>query len=109
MSDEMFTYSASGYVYGTTWDGHKGAYTARNYSDYDHEDELKAAIKKDFESGALDSGFGFQHLDAANMTITIRDTIVVNGKLYHRNDEESYILGKDEDVEKLNDILLYAE
>ena len=109
MSDQTFTYSARGYVYGTTWDFSKGAYPAKDYNDYTDEDELKAAIKKDFESGALDSGFGFQHLDAADMTITIRDTIVVNGKLYHRYDRESYILGKDEDVEKLNDIVSNME
>lgn len=109
MSDQMFTYSARGYVFGTTWDYSEGAYPARDYNDYTDEDELKAAIKKDFESGALDSGFGFQHLDAAVMTITIRDTIVVNGKFYHLNDNESYILGNDEDVEKLNDILSNME
>lgn len=109
MSDQTFTYSASGYVYGTTWDCDEGAYEARDYNNYKDVDELKAVIKKDFESGALDSGFGFQYLVAANMIITIRETIIVNGKLYHRNDRESYILGEHKYIERLNNILSLKE
>lgn len=85
-------YQAFGNVIGLTWDFTEGAYEARRYTAKTRE-ELMQQIKKDFESGALDSGFGFQKLIGAEMQITKSSILRINGLYYEAEDDEIVELG----------------
>lgn len=63
---EIKKYRASGYVYGKYWGGGSGAYQAENYKN-DNIEELRKEINKDVETGAIDSGMGYQEVLGAIM------------------------------------------
>ncbi len=69
MKNIAIEYTAQGEVFGLTWDFAKGTYPAKKYRSRDKE-ELIAEIKRDFESGTLDSGFGFKDLLGYRMGLT---------------------------------------
>lgn len=103
--EETKFYKAKGYVLGKCWGDGTGMYPIRQYTN-DSLSELKAEIKKDFESGALDSGFGFEKLLAASIDVETISSIEVDGKVYHRSDyDESYNLGDNKYVYELYKIM----
>jgi len=103
--EETKFYRAKGYVLGECWGGGTGMYPARQYTG-DCLQELKEQIRNDFESGALDSGFGFENLLAASIDVETISSIEVDGKVYHRSDyDESYNLGDNKYVCELYKIM----
>lgn len=88
------TYSAKGIVYGKYWGGGSGWYAARTYRDYDSLAKLKTAIKKDYKSGRLDSGMGYESLLGALMIITIHKKMIADGTIWGRDEEIKFKLGK---------------
>ena len=72
-------YIAEGSVTGKLWDGGRGSYPARRLAD-DVLEDLIEEVQSQLESGELDSGFGFDHLISASITITKVTTLTVNGK-----------------------------
>lgn len=104
MTETKF-YNITGYVLGKCWGDGIGAYKSRQYTG-DCLQELKEQVNKDFKSGALDSGFGFEKLLAAIVDVETISSIEVDGKVYHRSDyDESFTLGDDKDVRKLSENL----
>lgn len=104
MTETKF-YNITGYVLGKCWGDGIGAYKSRQYTG-DCLQELKEQIKKDFKSGALDSGFGFEELLAASIDVETISSIEVDGKVYHRSDyDESYHLGDDKYVYELYEMM----
>lgn len=102
-------YRAEGYVYGRTWEFSKGLYKARIYHNYDKE-KLLEDVKNDFKSGALDSGYGFESLLGARMTIETVDIIKYNGKNYGSHEYETLVLGEyPNQIEELDDCELLEE
>lgn len=85
-------YQYTGVVFGTTWCGNTVGYAA---------DTLLAStvsagrdiLDKAYNSGGLDSGFGFQNLTGALITETCFTTVSVEGKDYVREDYETIIIG----------------
>lgn len=62
-------YKTHGTVTGRMITGGVYGYPARNYHN-DNLTLLKEELEKDFKSGALDSGWGFQYLTEAKLIIT---------------------------------------
>ena len=91
-------YQADGIITGRLWGGGLGFYYARKYTGFKSLDDLKENIKKDFESGAIDSGFGFEKIIGARMKIdkitikTIDDDDYVNVKheMFELGDMSAY-------------------
>ena len=75
---ERVHYTADGIVLGNTWGGGAGYYPARKYHAETFTD-LKNEIKEDFESGALDSGMGFESLVGAFMIVVKHTVIEIKG------------------------------
>lgn len=101
---EFKRYSSEGYVVGNAWGGGVMGYPARNYSSLTKE-ELISEINKDFESGALDSGFGFESLVAAKIGITEYRTIDSKEGSFTSLNQEFIYLGdsREEIVDFLDD------
>lgn len=72
-------YTGNGLVAGLMWGGGVGAYEARHYSSETLED-LREQIQKDFQSGALDSGAGFERLVAAQIVVIEELTLEIEGR-----------------------------
>lgn len=72
-------YTGNGTVAGKMWGGGVGAYPSKHYSS-DTIEDLREQITKDFESGALDSGFGFERLVAANIDVIEELTLEIEGR-----------------------------
>ena len=98
------SYIANGYVLGKCWGGGSGSYPARRYSNTDKE-ALVEEITKDFKSGALDSGFGFESLLAAEMEITTVSSVEIDGKEYTNESVENLTLGEDKYIEALDEMI----
>lgn len=103
--EENKKYSSFGYVLGLCWDNTIGAYESRRYYDTDLN-TLKEKIEKDFESGALDSGAGFQRLLAAMITVETISSITVEDKIYSRVDyNEHFNFGDEKYIKTLGEML----
>lgn len=74
-------FEAEGTVLGNLWGGGQGYYPARKYSNASLS-KMKTEIKKDFNSGALDSGMGFESPVGAIMTITKHTIKYIDGEEY---------------------------
>jgi hypothetical protein len=97
-------YTGNGTVAGKMWGGGVGAYPSKHYSS-DTIEGLREQITKDFESGALDSGFGFERLVAAKVDLIEEATIEVNGREFISNQiVETFELGDKEYVEFLDTV-----
>lgn len=95
-------FTARGVVLGKLWGGGAGYYPARKYRNASLS-KLKAEVSKDFKSGGLDSGMGFEKLMGAIMYITKHESKNINGKGWHNDDDlPEWFLGKlsDEQVEE---------
>jgi len=86
-------YKITGKVLGNCWGGGKVAYQSESYEGK-NLDELMKKINEDLESGALDSGMGYESLIGALMTVETIETITANGKKYHHSEYESEFIGK---------------
>lgn len=90
---ERVNYSADGIVLGNLWGGGKGYYPARKYY-AETFTKLKNEIKEDFESGALDSGMGYESLLGAMMVITKHIAIEIEGVCFGNESKRRMWLGK---------------
>lgn len=72
-------YTGNGLVAGLMWGGGVGAYEARHYSS-DTLENLKEQIQKDFQSGGLDGGAGFERLVAAHIVVIEELTLEIEGR-----------------------------
>ena len=97
---ESKVYSAHGGVLGTYWGGGTGGYPSEEYIGYTNKSKLMAKIRKDFKTGALDSGMGYQELIAAAVTITKTITIRYENELYNREECEVVFIGRPTEEEK---------
>lgn len=94
MAKINYTYEAKGYVFGNLWGGGKGYYPANTYSNSSLA-QLKKEIKKDFKSGALDSGMGYESLIGALMWIKTIATKKTGNTIWTNRDKvETFKLGK---------------
>ena len=90
---EKVFYTADGVVLGNYWGGGRGWYPAEKYIE-DTFTTLKGIIKKDFGSGALDSGMGYESLVGAMMVIVKHTTIEYKGKEFDNETRSVMWLGK---------------
>ena len=86
-------YQADGIITGHFWGGGIGFYYARKYTDFKSLDDLKETIKKDFKSGAIDSGFGFEKIIGARMKIDKINIRTIDGDDYVNVKHEIFELG----------------
>lgn len=86
------TYEATGLVYGNYWGGGAGAYSAHKYQNDDIE-KMRTQILKDIETGAIDSGMGYERVKGALMTIETIETIEIDGKSYSNSEHEQEFFG----------------
>jgi len=87
-------FEAEGYVLGNLWGGGQGYYPAKKYEG-NSLIKLKKDIRKDFKSGALDSGMGYKSLIGAIMYITVFETVKIKNKKYTNADKViKFKLGK---------------
>jgi hypothetical protein len=94
MKIHVAKFTAQGYLIGYLWGGGEGGYPTRHYKAETRE-KLEAQVKKDFKSGALDSGMGFDGLKCAILDVTRFEETEVDGKKFYRTgDEDPIILGK---------------
>ena len=91
MKDHI-SFRAEGWVLGDLWGGGKGYYPARKY--YNRKlPAMKKKIRKDFKSGALDSGMGYQRLTGALMFITRVTVKKIDGKEFKNEETTGFKLG----------------
>lgn len=103
MKNKKITYKAEGLVYGKYWGGGEGAYKAESYH-ADTLEKLTADIMKDIESGAIDSGMGYEKVLGAYMIIDTITDLDVDGKIFSNVETDGQFFG-DLD-EKQQDFLL---
>lgn len=99
-------YTGNGIIGGKLLGGSLGAIDARHYSS-DTLEDLKEQIKKDFQSGDLDSdcGLGFERLLAARIDLIEEATIEVNGRNFISEQfVETFELGKKKYLEWLKEL-----
>ena len=97
-------YTGNGTVAGQMWGGGVGAYPSKHYSS-DTIEDLREQINKDFQSGALDSGFGFERLVAAQIDIIEEITVEIDGRDFLSNKiVETFELGDQKYVDFLNTV-----
>lgn len=102
-------YLITGFVFGKGWDGGCGSYPTRKYTGHDLS-ELKTEIEKDFKSGGLDSGFGFERLLSARLFVYETSYIEHEGKIYeHEEMLDDLVLGEPKYVEKLDGTIMYSD
>lgn len=102
-------YEIRGYVLGKCWDGGCGSYPTRKYTGHDLS-ELKTEIEKDFKSGGLDSGMGFERLLSARMFVYETSYIKHEGKIYkHEESLDDFVLGEPKYAEKLDGTIMYSD
>lgn len=101
-------YIAKGLVYGKLWGGGTGAYPSEVVQAKTLK-TLEKKILKGIETGALDSGMGYEELIGAIMNITKITTIEQNGEEYHKKDNELKFYGTLSEKEKnfLTETFLY--
>lgn len=75
------TYRTYGTCLGKLWGGGEGAYPTHIYT-ADDLDTLIKTVKAEVESGAIDSGMGFEKIIGTVMTIETTTTIEVDGQEY---------------------------
>lgn len=104
--NEKVEYSVTkGAVVGNLWGGGRGYYPSRKYVNTDLE-ALKQEINKDFKSGAIDSGMGYEKVTGAIVYITKKTTKTMNGKPFVNEEVKTYKLGDiDEEDENLNEMI----
>jgi len=94
MAKIKYKYVASGYVLGKLWGGGSGYYPARKYEGSSLS-KIKTKIRKDFKSGGLDSGMGFESLTGALMNIQVISSRQIGKTIYKNNDRViKFKLGK---------------
>lgn len=103
MKNKKITYKADGIVYGKYWGGGEGAYKAERYH-ADTLERLTADIEKDIESGAIDSGMGYEKVLGALMYIDTITDVMIDGKVFSNVTTESHFFGNI--TEKQQDFLL---
>lgn len=89
---ERIYYTADGVVLGNFWGGGGGWYPARKYYGGIFT-PLKNEIKEDFESGALDSGMGYESLVGAFMVVVKHTIIEYKGKKFENETSSRMWLG----------------
>ncbi len=99
-------YVARGLVYGNYWGGGRGSYKSETIRAKTLKTLLKTA-KIMLESGALDSGMGYESLVGAIFNVEKIETIEKNGKKYQRSEHNIEIIGdlKEQEWEFLIDNL----
>ena len=93
MTKEKVHYNANGVVLGNLWVVEKAWYPARIYGGTNFT-LMYSEIKEDFESGALDSGMGFESLEGAMMVIVKLTVIEYKGKEFVNKSSRKMWFGK---------------
>lgn len=103
------TYRSAGLVYGNYWGGGSGAFASCKYQNDDIE-KMRTEIIKDIESGAIDSGMGYENVKGALMTIEKIETIEIDGKAYTNSEYEEEFFGdlSEKECEFLQNCLFIA-
>jgi len=83
-------FQSIGNVVGNLWGGGVGRYTAERLTNKDKA-LLIEDIGKKLVSGALDSGMGYESLVYADIVIIENQSITVDGKIFTREERESYV------------------
>lgn len=86
-------YIATGYVYGKYWGGGEGAYKSTKVEATTEEKLIEEATKM-LDSGALDSGMGYESLLGAVLNIEHIKYIEKDGDIYSNSDYFSTTIGK---------------
>ena len=81
MEQKNVKYIAKGLVYGLFWGGGEGAYHSKTIVSPSMSD-LTEQIMEGIEDGSLDEEMGYERLIGAFMRVTIKTTIVIDGKDY---------------------------
>jgi len=78
-------YQASGDCFGYLWGGGIGSYPARMFR-ADSMEALGAVIRAAIEDKSIDSGFGFERVFGAALTVEVKNCIVHDGFTYTRRE-----------------------
>jgi hypothetical protein len=107
--DKKVKYFSKGLVHGHYWGGGKGCYKAEKLT-ADTKEELISKATEMLESGALDSGMGYESLIGALLDITQVTTITVDGDLYHNEKSEMEFIGDltVEEIDFLTEVYLFS-
>ena len=97
---EDIRFEAVGLCVGNLWGGGIGAYPTERYSSEKIEN-LIDEITKDIESGAIDSGMGFESIKGALMQITTIRKIFIDGRKF-TSDEVEYSFFGNLDAEEMS-------
>ena len=87
------TYKSNGVVLGNYWGGGQGSYKATTLHSNISKEDLIEQNKKALDSGALDSGMGYESLIGALITIEIITTIEINNKIFTNIEYEDIFIG----------------
>ena len=104
---ENVHFEAAGLCLGNLWGGGKAIYRTEQYSS-DKIETLIDEITKDIESGAIDSGMGFESIKGALMQITTIRTIFVDGRKFTSEEVDYSFFGNldEEEMSFLEDSFL---
>lgn len=100
------TYKSSGVVFGNYWGGGTGSYPATTFHSDISKEDLIEQNNKALESGALDSGMGYESLIGALLTIETKDNREIDGKIFTNTETERVFIGNltEEQMELLETI-----
>ncbi len=103
------TYKSNGLVYGNYWGGGSGAYAATTFHSDISKEDLIEQNNKALESGALDSGMGYESLIGALLVIKTKETREIDGKTFTSSEYEEMFIGEltEEDKDFLNSVNRY--
>lgn len=101
------TYKSNGLVLGNYWGGGKGSYKATTFHSDVSKEDLIEQNKKALESGALDSGMGYESLIGAILNIETISTTEIDNKPFTNTEFELIFIGEltEEEQQFLEDCL----
>ena len=94
------TYKSDGLVLGNYWGGGSGSYTATTLHSNISKEDLIEQNKRALESGALDSGMGYESLIGALIIIETKSVIEHEGKEFTNKEYEEVFIGNLTDEQK---------
>lgn len=98
----IYKYTIRGEVLGNLWGGGQGSYPIKEIITSTKAAGI-AKAQTMLNDNTLDSGMGFESLQAAYLVIEKKTTIFIDGVDYSRDDYEDAIIGKFDSEEQEND------
>jgi len=106
--EEEITYSATGLVFGITWEGVEGTLPSKEYRGFDTDRKLIVQAELDCVKSALTSTGDFSKQLGAILVITKSTTIQVNGKPFVNTEVSREFIGNltEGQIERLEEAMV---